>query len=450
MLKFKQILLLIVLSIGFVMAVLDTTGVVLAVPEIKNFMEVSLSNSIWIINAYILALGSLLLLAGNLATKFGAKRILVLGMSIFTLASVGCSLASNIFMLISLRLIQGFGAALFMPASLTLLFLAYPEAKKRAQMLGIWSAIISVATGAGSFIGGTMISFFGWKSIFLINVPLGILSIIFISILVEKTAVKSDVKIDVFDNLLLILTLGSAIIYLVEGNNFGYDNLKILLFLLLTIIFAVILVVREKSSKNPIIPVILVRNKSFLMANFLGFLTNISLYGIVLVLGLYFQNFRQLSPMISGLVIFPGMAVIVIGNLVYARLIKRFSLSNLTSFSLIATIIAVLILTIFSSILQPLPIGIFVLFFAFMSFGIGILSPATTTLIMETAGKEFSGIAGATLNANKQIGGLFGTALMTIVLVNFSANWNFVLTITFFINIVIYVICLMSTKKTAN
>ena len=178
--------LLFILSLGYIMAVLDTTGVVLAVPHIETDMRVSLGQSIWIINAYTLALGSLLLLSGNLTTKYGAKRILLIGMTLFTLASLGCSFSPDIETLIFLRFIQGFGASLFMPSSLALLFISYPDSAKRARMLGIWTAIISVATGTGSFIGGIIINYFGWRGIFLINIPLGVLTAISILVLVKK------------------------------------------------------------------------------------------------------------------------------------------------------------------------------------------------------------------------------------------------------------------------
>ena len=216
--------LLFILSLGYIMAVLDTTGVVLAVPHIETAMRVSLEQSIWIINAYTLALGSLLLLSGNLTTKYGAKRILLIGMTIFTLSSFGCSFSPNIETLIILRFIQGFGASLFMPSSLALLFISYPDSTKRARMLGIWTAIISVATGTGSFIGGLIINYFGWRGIFLVNIPFGILTVISILLLVKNNIANLKTRIDIFSNIFLVTTIGSLVIYLVEGNQYGYSN----------------------------------------------------------------------------------------------------------------------------------------------------------------------------------------------------------------------------------
>ena len=383
--------LLFILSLGYIMAVLDTTGVVLAVPHIETDMRVSLGQSIWIINAYTLALGSLLLLSGNLTTKYGAKRILLIGMTLFTLASLGCSFSPNIETLIILRFIQGFGASLFMPSSLALLFVSYPDSAKRARMLGIWTAIISVATGTGSFIGGIIINYFGWRGIFLINIPLGILTVISILVLVKNNIANAKTKIDIFSNLFLVATIGSLVIYLVEGNQYGYSNSNLLLLLLLFILFSIGLVIHDKKSKAPIVPHQLLKNANFIVSNLLGLVVNISLYGIVLVLGLYFQTYLNLSSMVSGLLILPGMIVLIIG------------------------------------------------LFSLMSLGIGVLTPATTTILMEAAGQELSGIASATLNANKQIGGLFGTTIMGIVTTNLSHDWNIVIVVAFMINVIMYI-----------
>lgn len=431
--------LLFILSLGYIMAVLDTTGVVLAVPHIEKAMSVSLEQSIWIINAYTLALGSLLLLAGNLTTKYGAKRILLAGMAIFTLSSIGCSFSPTIESLIALRFVQGLGAALFMPSSLALLFLSYPDATKRARMLGIWTAIISVATGTGSFIGGMIINFFGWRGIFLINIPFGILTILSIFFLVKKNIAQPKTKIDFFSNILLVATIGSLVIYLVEGNQYGYQKLNLLFFLLLTLLFAIALVLRDKKSQAPIVPHQLLKNAKFIVSNLLGLVVNISLYGIVLVLGLYFQTYLNLSSMVSGLLILPGMIVLIIGNLFYARAVKRFSVGSLATVSILFAIAGATGIFAIGLVMNQVPLPILIILFALMSLGIGVLTPATTTLLMEAAGSELSGIAGATLNANKQIGGLFGTTIMGIVTTNLSGNWNMVVIIAFFINILLYV-----------
>ncbi|RIM34604.1 MFS transporter, partial [Staphylococcus caprae] len=220
--------LIVILSLGYVMAVLDTTGVVLALPHIENNLNIDLNNSIWIINIYILALGSFLLLSGSLTNKYGSKLILIIGMVLFTLASLGCMISINFEMLTFFRFLQGIGATLFMPSSLALIYIIFPNKEKRASMLGIWTTIISVATGTGSFIGGTIVNLLGWRGIFLINIPLGIVTLFSVMSLINKNIKSTKTKIDLVGHLLLIISISSLVIFLIEGNRFGYLKLSII------------------------------------------------------------------------------------------------------------------------------------------------------------------------------------------------------------------------------
>ena len=436
--KGKSITLLVILSLGFVMAVLDTTGVVLAVPEIKKFLVVSISNSIWIINAYTLALGTFLLLAGNLANKFGARRMLVTGMSLFVLASLGCSFAGNINLLILLRFIQGLGASLLMPASMAILYQAFSTSGKLPKMLGIWTTIISVATGTGSFIGGTLIQYFGWRSVFLINVPIGIVTVTYILMTVARDQPINHSKIDVISNLLLVLTISSLVIFLVEGNQFGYDSGRILTFLIATFIFGGLFILKISRSSAPIIPRQLLVNPEFTATNLVGFLTNVSLYGIVLVLGLYYQMALHFSSMLAGLLILPGMTVLIIGNLFYTKYANTIGSKKLAIYATLLTLLGAALMLISSFLVQPVPAWLIIINFAIMSIGIGVVVPSSTTLLMQASGKQYSSIAGATLNANKQIGGLFGTAIMGMIISNLGSNWNGIIQATFLINVILY------------
>lgn len=389
-------------------------------------------------NAYVLALGSTMLLSGKLSAKFGNKRILIIGMLIFTISSLLSALSVSIYMLVVFRFFQGVGASLFMPSSMSLLYNAYPDDKKRAQMLGIWASIISVATGCGSFIGGTLINLFGWRGIFLINLPLGIISIVYVFSSVKKNIRNQSIKIDYIDNLLLIFSLTFMIGYLVEGKLFGYLSKNMLILLVLFLISLAILVYRELHSDNPIIPINLLSNSVFEVSNLIGFVVNVSLYALVLVLGVYFQVSLKLSPMVSGLLILPGMIVLVLGNIIYSKLVKKHSIGMLTISASLLTLIAAVLMILLSFLNKSIPLWLLIIVFAIMSFGIGMLTPAATTLLMEVGGQKNADMAGAVLNANKQIGGLFGTALSGLILS--MTNWSQILSTTFYLNGFVYLI----------
>jgi DHA2 family methylenomycin A resistance protein-like MFS transporter len=269
-------------------------------------------------------------------------------------------------------------------------------------------------------------------------VPIGIVTIGYISLTVKGDHSTNKLNIDILDNLLLILAIAGAVIFLVEGKQFGYLNLRIVPLISLAIIFGWLLILREKKSAQPIIPITLLKLPRFTVMNLVGLLTNVSLYGIVLVLGLYFQMALHCSSILSGLLILPGMTVLVIGNIFYAKYVAEFNPVRLANVAIIVTLVGSTVLYLLSLFIKPLPVFAIILLFSVMSIGIGVLVPASTTLLMAVSGTKYSGIAGATLNANKQIGGLFGTAIMGMVISSFGTNWNGIIQMTFLINAGLY------------
>lgn len=442
---------LVILSVGFIMAVLDTTGVVLAVPTIEAELHIALNDSIWILNSYILALSSLLLVSGNLARKFGAKRLFITGMIFFVLASIGSGISTNIWTMVFFRLFQGAGAAMFMPGAMTILFLSYPEEKVRSRMLGIWTTIISVATGTGSLIGGSLVTNFGWNSIFFINVPLGVVAILYIQNLKIEDPQDRLLKINVLDNFVLFGTLASLVIFLVKvSQKSGYNKSGVIFFGVLFVLFSVFLVFLEKNAKKPIIPIDLLKRPQFLISNLFGFVINISLYGLTLVLGLYFQTKLGFSAMIAGLLILPGMGSLIIGNIFYTKKIKNTNIMRLVGVSTIITVVGSALFLLSAVFINPLSQWTIIIIFAFLSFGLGMLTPATTTILMNSAGKEYSSIAGASLNANKQVGGLIGTTLMGIIISSNGSNWYVILIVAFAIQLLLYIVTALVNRFSLN
>jgi len=443
----KNYMMLIMLSTGFIMAVLDTTGVALAIPNLEVYLQLSTLQSAWLINVYILGLGGTLLLSGNLSIKFGDKRLFLTGMFLFACASAVCGLSVCFPQLLFFRFLQGVGASLFMPSAMSLLFNAYGDAKIRAKVLGIWTAIISVATGIGSLVGGFFITSFGWRSIFFINVPLSMIAIVYIYMTSTNVVRVGRKSINYFDNILLTMSIGTVILYLTIGKQLGYLSYQSLGCLLSFIVLLSIVILRERRTKNPIVPFILLRNIDFLTANLFGFIVNVSLYGLVIIFGLYYQSDMHYSAMVSGLLILPGMIILVVGNIFYTRIIKFIPVSKLIKYSISIAILGSLILMFVSILTTKRAIILVTIGFAVLSFGIGMLTPASTTLLMESAGSELSSVAGATLNANKQIGGLFGTAIVSVI-VSFLVNqWQLILSVFFIVNLLLYAVAYMIQRN---
>jgi hypothetical protein len=164
-------------SFGLAMALVDVTVVNVAVSAIQTGLNTGVRGLSWVIDGYTLAFASLLLLAGGLGDRLGAKRIFVIGLALFTIASALCGAAPSLATLVLARILQGVGAALFVPSSLAILRQAYPKAQDRARAIGIWSALTAVAAASGPLVGGLLVASFGWQSIFLVNLPLGVVAV---------------------------------------------------------------------------------------------------------------------------------------------------------------------------------------------------------------------------------------------------------------------------------
>lgn len=412
------IIILIALATGFIMATLDVTVVNVAVVNIQETLGLALYSSTWIVDGYILSFAALLLAGGSLANRFGAKKIYMIGLIIFVFASLLCVIATTGNILVMGRVIQGVGAALFMPSSLSLLVVSFPDEKKRAKMFGIWSAIVSIASGTGPFIGGLLVNTFGWRSIFIINLPIGMIGIVVAFVIIPNVLPEKE-KINVANHLIGIIAITLLAFTLIEGPSYGWSSSQILGGIVGTVLTAILFVYAERKSKNSVVPRVLFQNETFTSANIVGFLINFALFGGIFMFGLFLQKAYGASPFVAGLQLLPMMSVFVIGNLLFAKMVTKFG-SNLLLFIalFIASIGSVLLMFLVKNVSY---IGI-ALIYSVVNLGIGIAVPAMTTIVMKSAGRENGNMAGATLNVNRQIGALVGIAIMGIIL-NESSNW---------------------------
>ena len=407
------------LATGFVMAQLDVTVVNVAGAAIQADLRASLTELTWIVDGYVLIFGSLLMLAGGLANRIGAKTIYLWGMVIFFVASLGCALAPNAALLVVARLVQGAGAALFMPSSLSLLVFAFPDKRQRTRMLGLWSAIVATSAGLGPTVGGLLVSAFGWQSIFLLNLPIGITGMVMTRRYIAPSEGRT-IKLAVPGHVVWIVALAALSFALIEGPRLGWGTGPVLISYAVLVIAAGLLVVRERSADNLVMPWNLFHRPGFAGANTVGFLFNFAFYGSMFMLSLYFQHARGASPLQAGLMLLPMTFSIPLANIVYSRISGRFSNSTLlTTFMLTAGIASLVMITISSST----PYWVVALVVGISTLGAGIISPGMTAAMVDAAGAENANVAGSVLNANRQIGTLVGIAAMSVVLGTIS-DWN--------------------------
>ncbi|PEA80266.1 MFS transporter [Bacillus pseudomycoides] len=410
---------LVVLAMGFVMATLDTTVVNVAIADIQNSLEISFTGITWVVDGYILTFASFLLAGGSLANRYGAKNIYILGLCFFVLASLLCAVAQTADVLIAARLLQGAGAALFMPSSLSLLALSYTDEKQRAKMFGIWAAIVSTSAGLGPFVGGVLVDMIGWQSIFIINLPIGMISLFFTYRIIAQSP-RVQGKLNFTSHGLGIITLACFCFTLIEGPSMGWFSLPIVSSTSIAVLSAILFIARERKTENQIIPSQLFRDSRFSAANMVGFLLNFSLFGGVFMLSLFLQEARGASPFIAGLQLLPMMAIFVVGNLLFAKVATRLGSRLPMLLALFTAGLGSLLLVIFIS--PSMPYWLLAIIFSIINLGVGVTVPAMTAIVMQAAGPSHANMAGATLNANRQIGALVGVAVMGVV-IHLSEGW---------------------------
>ncbi|KUJ64731.1 MFS transporter [Streptomyces albus subsp. albus] len=395
------------------MATLDVTIVNVAGAKLRSGLDISLSGLTWVVDGYVLVFASLLLLAGSLARRFGARRIYLTGLALFTAASLLCAAAPTAGVLVAGRLLQGAGAALFMPSSLTLLLNAFPDERQRSRILGLWSAIVSTAAGLGPAIGGALVGGLGWRSIFLINLPIGIAGLLLARAVVAPVAGR-PAPLGAAGHALGLVTLVALSFALIEGPETGWGSAQVLAAFALALLAGAAFAVRERTAKVRVLPGALFADRAFSTANAVGFLFNIGCYGGMFMLGLFLQNARGADPMTAGLQLLPTQLVFLLGNILYARWGHRFGNRRALTASLLWSAAGTLALAF--TVSPEMPYWVLALVLGAANTGLGIGSPAMTGALMTAAGREHADIASATLNANRQIGTLVGIAVMGAVL----------------------------------
>jgi DHA2 family methylenomycin A resistance protein-like MFS transporter len=390
------------------MALLDVTAGNVAVPSIQADLHTGISGLSWVINAYTLSFASLLLLAGGLGDRLGARAIFGSGLVVFTIASVLCGLAPGVSILIAARMLQGAGAALFMPSSLALIARAYPEPRRRAQAIGIWSALTGIAGASGPLVGGLLVSTIGWRRIFLVNAPLGVLGLFLTARFVRPIPRAGARDLDLLAQLVAALSLASLTWALVERGEHGWMSPPVLAALVVGLAGLGLFVQLERTGAHPMLPPILFKDRTFSTTAAAALLYAAAFFGGLLVLSLYFQRVQGQSAALAGLKITTITATFCVTSILAGRLAGRYGPRRPIVTGL-AVLAAGAIGLSFATAKGPfLVIGPLL---AVVGFGAGLVAPPMNAAILASVGPSRAGIGSGVLNASRQIGTALGVAV---------------------------------------
>src|SRR5258707_5283079 len=287
------------------MVLLDTTIVNVALPAIGHDLGGGLAGLQWVINAYILVFASLLLGAGVLAEQFGAKRMFLSGLVTFGLISLLSAFVPSLYLLVVLRALLAIGGAFLTPASMALITHNYPEPKQRARATGIWASITVIGMAAGPLVGGLLVDTVGWRWIFLINIPIALISLALCARLVSETPLRPHQSFDIGGQLTSILAVATLTYALIEGSQLGWASPLILGAFAASLVLGVAFVLIEARSAAPMLPLRLFQNATISSLMYFGLVINFVLAGMLFLLSLYFQQVRGYSAFVSGLAFLP-------------------------------------------------------------------------------------------------------------------------------------------------
>jgi MFS transporter, DHA2 family, methylenomycin A resistance protein len=399
-----------IVCLGCVVVLLDISIVNVALRPIAIGLGGRLSDLQWIVDAYTVAFASFLLSAGTAGDRFGNKRVFAAGFLLFTIASVVCGAAGNLPALIGARILQGIGAALIIPCSLTLLNHAYDNPGHRAQAFGWWAGSGGASVAAGPVIGGFLIHSFGWRSIFYVNVPIGLAALFLTYRYVQNERPRFGQRIDWPGQVVSLLALASLTTVLIEGTNWGWLSPGIIILSTGFVGSALLFFVIEKRQSQPMLPLTLFQTTQFTVSTFLGLLLSFSFYGLIFTLSLYFQQARHFTPLETGLAFLPVTGLLTIMNVFAGRLgaVCGMRFPIVTGF--IVGGIGFLWLafstgtaTNYWDLLLPL---------LCVGAGVPLILPPLTTVVLASVNRSQVGLASATLNTGRQIGAAAGVAVL--------------------------------------
>jgi EmrB/QacA subfamily drug resistance transporter len=401
-----------VLCLGDLMIVLDGTIVNVALPSIRDDLGFSQTSLAWVVNAYLLTFGGFLLLGGRLGDLFGHRRLFLIGVSIFTLASLACGIASSQAMLIGARAVQGVGGAIVSAVALSLLMTLFTEQADRAKAMGVFGFVLSGGGVIGVLAGGILTDLLSWHWIFLVNIPVGVL-VYFLSLrlLPTERGPAATGRVDIAGAITVTSSLMLAVYAIVNGNDSGWRSTQTLGLLFVAAALLAIFVLIEARISFPLVPLSLFRNRNVSSANIVGVLMAAGLFAYFFFSALYLQLVLEYTPLEVGLAYLPGTIIWGASSLLLSdRLVMRFGIKPPLLTGLALMTLALLLLARvpvdgnWATDILPATIAV--------GIGAGIAFNPILLAAMSGVAPDRAGLASGVVNTAFMMGGAVGLAIL--------------------------------------
>ncbi|MCW2964683.1 MAG: transporter, partial [Actinomycetia bacterium] len=390
------------------MLLLDITIVNIALPAIQRALGASFSDLQWVVDAYALALATCVLTAGSLADLFGRKRLFLLGIALFTIASVACGLANDPLFLIVARGVQGIGGSMMFATALALLSQEF-HGKERGTAFGIWGATIGAAVAIGPLAGGALTSGLSWRWIFLVNIPIGVAAVVLGARQLHESSDPEHSRLDPVGLVTLTGGLLCLILALIEGNQQGWTNGWIVGLLVAAAVLLALFIASQAIERTTMIDLALFKRPAFVGAQVTAFAISSSMFAMFLYLTLYLQNILGLSPIKTGLVFLPLSVVSFFAAPIAGRLSTRVPIRFLLGSGLALNAVA---LWLMSRVTTGSHWTVLLPGFLVGGVGIGLVNAPLASTAVSTVRQERAGMASGINNTFRQIGIATGIAAL--------------------------------------
>ncbi|HEX4733698.1 MAG TPA: DHA2 family efflux MFS transporter permease subunit [Thermoleophilaceae bacterium] len=405
----RRIGVLLVCSMSLFMVGLDITAVNVALPSIGGQMGASLSWLQWTVSAYTVVMASLLLFSGSMADRLGRKRTLVMGLSVFSAASLLCSLAPTVELLVVFRVLQGIGASMLNPVAMSIITNTFTDPRERAQAVGVWGAVFGASMALGPIVGGALVSSAGWEWIFLMNLPLGLAAIMLTLRFVPESQAAKPRRFDAVGQILVFVLLASVTYGIIEAPNAGWTSPKILIAFSAAGIALLGLLSYEQRRDEPLIDVRFFRSIPFSSSIALSVAAFASFGGFLFLNTLYLQDTRGLSPLEAGIAVVPIALMTVILSPISGRMVGRSGPRKPLAIAGVSLFAGCLMLV---DIGPTTPFGWLIAAYVVFGIGFGFVNAPITNAAVSGMPREQAGVAAAIATTSRQFGQAIGVAVV--------------------------------------
>jgi len=409
----RRLLVLAICCLSLLIVGMDNTIVNVALPSISTDLHASLSGLQWTIDAYILVLASLLMLSGSTADRLGRRRTFQVGLLIFTLGSLLCSIAPRLGWLIAFRMVQAVGGSMLNPVAMSIITNVFTEPRERARAIGVWGGVVGLSLGLGPVLGGVLIDTVGWRSIFWINIPIGLAALVLAAVYVPESRAPRARRIDAFGQLLVIVLLASLTYAIIDAPRAGWASPTTVGLLVLALGALGGLLIYEPRRTDPLIELRFFRSVPFSGATVIAIASFGAFAGFLFLNTLYLQDVRGFSALRAGLCTLP----LAVTTLVFAPLSGRLVGARGPRIPLLTAGVAMCAGALMLVELRADTALVWVLAsYAVFGFGFAMVNAPITNTAMAGMPREQAGVAAAVASTSRQIGTALGVAVLGSIL----------------------------------